>query len=397
MARGSAALLLGVLAAAPALAGSVRQDVYAANGNSLDAWFNLGQSFGGVGYLRAGTGTFVGLNQAGDRGYVLTAAHVVSQDGDTPHPLSQLGFTIPRDGNGFVSDYEATNVYVPNAWDPADGEGGFRHDIAIVEVRREQGGNPGAPSTYIDTISGGARPLYLEGDEQGRRLVIPGVGGGGLSDGTELFPNFNRPNRLPMAFSNVFDDLAYDGRVVEIDFDDPGNADGQNRGGGSEPVDNFEGLPIPGDSGSSMFIEEDGVMKIAAVTTFNGGDIGYGGYGGGTRLAPIANALRRGLELDNWTAFLNIGNEAPGDFSADGLVGAEDLDILLANWGKDVSLGNWSRGDGNADGLVNNADLQLLRDNWGEGSFPDVNTPEPGTLALFAWGGVMLAARRRRR
>ncbi|MFI4861127.1 MAG: PEP-CTERM sorting domain-containing protein [Phycisphaerales bacterium JB063] len=84
-----------------------------------------------------------------------------------------------------------------------------------------------------------------------------------------------------------------------------------------------------------------------------------------------------------------------GDLTGDGFVGVADLDILLANWGDSVETYNLARGDLTGDGLVGNADLQLVLNHWGEGSPPDVNIPEPGTIALLGLG-LLIGSRRRR-
>jgi len=86
---------------------------------------------------------------------------------------------------------------------------------------------------------------------------------------------------------------------------------------------------------------------------------------------------------------------APGDLNADGFVGHDDLDILLAHWGQTVPAGAQNLGDSVADGVVNAADLQVVLDNWGDGSTPEVNIPEPTSIALLAIGGCILIRRRR--
>ncbi|MFI4860991.1 MAG: PEP-CTERM sorting domain-containing protein [Phycisphaerales bacterium JB063] len=83
-----------------------------------------------------------------------------------------------------------------------------------------------------------------------------------------------------------------------------------------------------------------------------------------------------------------------GDYTGDGLVGVEDLDLLLANWGDAVNPGDYASGDGNGDGVIGSDDLALLQAHWGNGT-PPGNVPEPGTAALL--GLMLLAGRRRRR
>ncbi|MEM7627546.1 MAG: PEP-CTERM sorting domain-containing protein, partial [Planctomycetota bacterium] len=90
-----------------------------------------------------------------------------------------------------------------------------------------------------------------------------------------------------------------------------------------------------------------------------------------------------------------------GDYNADGVVGQEDLDLVLLNWGVDTEAYGTPSGwlGMTPDGLIGQHELDGVLLNWGDGTPPaTVNAiPEPATLAWFGLVGLSLAARRRRR
>ncbi|XAM01389.1 endonuclease/exonuclease/phosphatase family protein [Phycisphaeraceae bacterium D3-23] len=85
-----------------------------------------------------------------------------------------------------------------------------------------------------------------------------------------------------------------------------------------------------------------------------------------------------------------------GDLTGDGFVGVADLDLLLANWGDSVAAYNRALGDPSGDGVVGQQDLALVLANWSQGTAPDINIPEPGSLMLLGAGCILTARRRRR-
>ncbi|XAM00112.1 PEP-CTERM sorting domain-containing protein [Phycisphaeraceae bacterium D3-23] len=115
-------------------------------------------------------------------------------------------------------------------------------------------------------------------------------------------------------------------------------------------------------------------------------------------LAALDPSLRWDVADLYVTGELAVG--LTGDYTGDGLVGVEDLDLLLANWGDAVTPGDYALGDGNGDGLIGSDDLALVQAHWGNGTPGSPGggvIPEPGSLALLGLGGLALMHRRRQR
>ena len=63
---------------------------------------------------------------------------------------------------------------------------------------------------------------------------------------------------------------------------------------------------------------------------------------------------------DDVSVLLNVGI-SPADFEGDGVVGSDDLGILLAAWGSSVATAL----DLDGDGVVGSGDLGILLAAWG--------------------------------
>lgn len=81
-----------------------------------------------------------------------------------------------------------------------------------------------------------------------------------------------------------------------------------------------------------------------------------------------------------------------GDTNLDYAVDFLDFQALLNNW---ISQGGaWSTGDFTGDRVVDFVDFQQLLNNWSPGGGNPV--PEPATLALLSFGGLLLARKNKR-
>ena len=83
-----------------------------------------------------------------------------------------------------------------------------------------------------------------------------------------------------------------------------------------------------------------------------------------------------------------------GDFTGDGFVGVDDLNLILAAWNQSVTPGDLLSGDTDGDGFVGIDDLNWVLGNWNaETPAQSSVVPEPGTLVCLV-GGMVLMHRR---
>lgn len=118
-------------------------------------------------------------------------------------------------------------------------------------------------STAVTSITPAAR--FLGSDELGKTITMVGYGntGNGLTGYTSNTSGIKR------AGTNTVDAYAgaSSGRILEADFDDPGNADGKNARGSSTPTD-LEYSIAPGDSGGGAFINVNANAYLAGVNSY---------------------------------------------------------------------------------------------------------------------------------
>jgi hypothetical protein len=86
----------------------------------------------------------------------------------------------------------------------------------------------------------------------------------------------------------------------------------------------------------------------------------------------------------------------PGDADLNGIVNAQDLNVLALNWQADT-LTSWCQADFNHDGIGNAADLNDTGINWqSDIRAPEAGSavPEPSTLALLLFTTLAICVRR---
>ena len=95
-------------------------------------------------------------------------------------------------------------------------------------------------------------------------------------------------------------------------------------------------------------------------------------------------------------AFYEALARLDGDINADGFVGIDDLNYILANWNQSVPVGSLDHGDlgGNGDGFIGIDDLNVVLANWNAGTPPShASVPEPGTASILLISGTALILR----
>ncbi|MBN2217717.1 MAG: PEP-CTERM sorting domain-containing protein [Pirellulales bacterium] len=110
-----------------------------------------------------------------------------------------------------------------------------------------------------------------------------------------------------------------------------------------------------------------------------------------------------GLAVSNFGAYAVTGvaptPTIPGDTNGDNYVDETDAATLGAHWGQ---AGGRTEGDFNNDGFINAADAAILAANWSPSPIPEsiastgASVPEPGTIAMLAYGLMVGLIRRRR-
>jgi len=314
-------------------AGTIRHDV------DPGAYLDLGASeaFVGVGLvdIAASSGNYVGSGTLIAQDWILTAAHVVAD-------ATAITFTVA----GQV--YEGTDWTAHPKWNGNLLNG---YDIGLIHLSSAVDSAVSPMSRYSGTAELGA--------------TITSVGYGQTGTGLTGATTFDGQKR---AGQNVLD--AYYGRnprkaeILLCDFDNPLTA-ADNAYGSATPLE-LEYLAAPGDSGGGAFLDVDGQLMLAGVTSFLASfdgtlDADYGDVAGYTRVSIF----------NDWIDEVIGGSDGPDNPGK----GHDKPDKP----GKPTNLGTLF-------------DLDLPQDRLYGMTSP---VPEPATLGLLAIGGLALLRRSR--
>lgn len=235
------------------------------------AYINFGNQFQSVGFVNNtvtgafGSGTLIGSN------WVLTAWHVVEASGG---PASNWRFGV----NG--TEYTASNVFLRTAAGQSfSSVVNAGHDLALIQ---------------LNTNVAGVAPSQLFNSEVtlGELGAMVGYGLSGPGTGTTGSRSIDGQRRAATNRVELFATLTGSGisgsgtptRTVLTDFDAPPGF-GSNPFGTSTP-EALEGNVDSGDSGGGLFFNVGGSWRLAGVTSFKGGDGGYGSIGGWNLVQP---------------------------------------------------------------------------------------------------------------
>lgn len=271
----------GVVCGLAFMAALGNTSAFALVGGSVDA--NSADSpWAGVGAVSVNGSVFSGALL--DSQHVLTVAHVVSGQVGTPGNVS-FALNVGGDLTQTLSA-KAITVF-PGFTGTAPGADGVWHDdLAIVTLS--------APVA-------GAVPVYdlYGGSLNSQTLTLVGYGGGG--DGVNGVTS-GADASVKRVGQNRVDDLLVDDdggpfdEIFMFDFDGPTSA--SNVFGPPIPTNLTLGATIEaqlagGDSGAPLFVDDNGMWKIAGIATFNGSTVQssgstvkFGSVGGGTVIAP---------------------------------------------------------------------------------------------------------------
>jgi hypothetical protein len=209
----------------------------------------------GVGSLHTNDGYFSATLIA--PGYAITAAHVLA--GKT---ASDVTFQVNGDTSYSVS---GSQIFVNPNWSgfSASADGLVHNDLAIIKLSSDVPGNVPYYSIYGGPVAG-------------QTLAFVSYAGTANQKGTGA-------NVADLVFNGTTLPTQGTNEVFVFDFDGPTLA--TNKTGGGTLGANLEATFVGGDSGSAAFVDDNGVIKLAGVNTFDvffsGGPQTAGAFGTG--------------------------------------------------------------------------------------------------------------------
>jgi secreted trypsin-like serine protease len=235
--------------------------------------------------------------------HVLTAAHVVGGAA-----AGNVAFVVNSESGSQVYSVQSIMVF-PGYNGTATGSDGVWHDdLAVIRLATPVAGNVPAYDLYTGPLNGQTIQLAGYG---GSGDGVNGVTGGASSSVRRI--GQNKVDELL-----VDDDDSVADEVFLFDFDGPDAA--SNVFGPDIPANFTLGSSVEvqfagGDSGSPVFVNDNGEWKLAGIAAFNGSVTGlpgsnvlFGAIGGGTVVAPyvpwIESAMVPVPEPDVWLSLL---------------------------------------------------------------------------------------------
>jgi autotransporter-associated beta strand protein len=257
-------------------------------------------------------------------GWVLTAAHAVTQNDVTSFPvdtLSSISFGQGATAASLPGPDSVKAVFVESGWNYDSSQG---NDLALIELT--------SPVTSI-------APAVLYKSSLGSELTQTAtmVGYGYTGTGSVGYTNLTYGTRL--AIQNVIDAFGqqivttgtgstislsnFSSNLMFTDFDNP-NDPTVSVMGGTSPLP-MEGSSSPGDSGGGLFLTENGITYLAGVADFGDTTDGtmftasYGQINGYTRtsVSDSTNFIDSTLEIaGTWTGAGGGSWATPGKWSS---------------------------------------------------------------------------------
>lgn len=268
----------GVICSLTFAAALGQSSAFALVGGSVDA--NLASSpWASVGSITISGSVYSGVLL--DSQHVLTAAHVVGGQVGAPGNVS---FSL-NVGGDLTHTYSASAITVYDGYTGTmpGADGVWHDDLAIVRLNA-----PVAGVVPMYDLYGGSLA------NQTLTLVGYGRGGDGINgDTVGASASVKRVGENRVDDLLVDDDGGLHDEIFVFDFDGPDAS--TNVYGPPSPSNlalNAEAQFASGDSGSPVFVDDNGVWKIAGIATFNGStnqssgsNVKFGSIGGGTVVA----------------------------------------------------------------------------------------------------------------